>query len=55
MKSNRWEYNDTYILERGDITVIAAPATQVSIKIVHHLLNVSQILMEQQLMMLKIV
>ena len=43
----------TYFLT-GDITVAVAPATQVSFKIAHHLLNVSQKLMEQQQMMLKI-
>ena len=34
-----------------DINVTAAPATQYYLKIVHHLLNVSQELMELQQMM----
>ena len=32
LKSNLCDYNDTYILVRGDITVTAAPATQISFK-----------------------
>ena len=32
LKSNLYDYNDVYILVRGDITVIAAPATQISFK-----------------------
>ena len=32
MKSNHCDYNDAYILVRGDITVTAAPATQVAFK-----------------------
>ena len=32
LKSNRCDYNNVYILVRGDITVTAAPATQVSFK-----------------------
>ena len=32
LKSNLCDYNNTYILVRGDITVMAAPATQVSFK-----------------------
>ena len=48
MKSNIWYYNDAYILLNGDVTITAAPTTQVSFKIVHHLLNVPQKLMEQQ-------
>ena len=32
LKSNLYDYNNVYILVRGDITVIAAPATQVSFK-----------------------
>ena len=43
LKSNLCDYNDAYILVRGDIIVIAAPATQV-----HHLLNASQKSMKQQ-------
>ena len=31
-KSNLCGYNDTYILVRGDITVVAAPTTQVAFK-----------------------
>ena len=30
LKSNFWDHNDASILVRGDITVTAAPATQVS-------------------------
>ena len=47
-KSNLCDYNDAYILVRGGITVTAAPATQVSCNNSHHLLNISQKLMEQQ-------
>ena len=47
-KSNLCDYNDAYILVRGGITVTAAPATQVSCNNLHHLLNISQKLMEQQ-------
>ena len=32
LKSNLCDYSDAYILIRGDITVIAAPATQVAFK-----------------------
>ena len=32
MKSNISDYNDAYILETGDITVVAATATQVAFK-----------------------
>ena len=32
LKSNLCNYSDAYILVNGDITVIAAPATQVSFK-----------------------
>ena len=32
LKSNLCDFNDAYILVRGDITVIAVPATQVSFK-----------------------
>ena len=32
LKSNLCDYNDAYILVRGDITVIAAPTTQVAFK-----------------------
>ena len=32
LKSNLYNHNDAYILERGDITVKAAPATQVAFK-----------------------
>ena len=33
LKSNLCDYNDAYILVRGDITVVAVPATQVAFKI----------------------
>ena len=32
LKSNLCDYNDAYILVRGDITVVAAPATQLAFK-----------------------
>ena len=32
LKSNLCDYNDVHILVRGDITVTAAPATQVAFK-----------------------
>ena len=32
VKSNLCDYKDAYILVRGDITVVAAPATQVAFK-----------------------
>ena len=32
LKSNLCDYSDAYILVRGDITVVAAPATQVACK-----------------------
>ena len=32
LKSNLCDYNDAYILVRGEITVVAAPATQVAFK-----------------------
>ena len=48
LKSNLCDYNDAYILVTGDINVVAAPATQVAFKIVHHLLNMSQKLMKEQ-------
>ena len=47
-KSNLCDYNDAYILVRGDITVTASPQIQVAFKIAHHLLNVSQKWMQQQ-------
>ena len=46
-KSNICDYN-VYILVRGDITVIAVPATQVSFKNYAPFTNVSQKLKEQQ-------
>ena len=48
LKSNICDCNEPEILLKGDVTVTAAPSTQVLLKIVHHLLNVSQKLMEQQ-------
>ena len=48
LKSNLCDYKDAYILVSGDIAVIAAPATQLLFKIVHHVLNVSQNLIEKQ-------
>ena len=32
LKSNLYDYNDTYILVRGDITIIGHQATQVAFK-----------------------
>ena len=46
-KSNICDYN-IYILVRGDITVIAVPATQISFKNYAPFTNVSQKLKEQQ-------
>ena len=51
-KSNICDY--VYILVRGDINVIAVPATQVSFKNYAPFTNVSQKLMEQKEMILKI-
>ena len=48
LKSNLCDYNDAYILVRGDITIIVHNVTQVALQIVHHSLSVSQKLMEQQ-------
>ena len=42
LKSNLCDYNDAYIFVRGDITITGAGETQVVLKIVHHILNVSQ-------------
>ena len=48
LKSNLCDYNDAYILVRGDITLIEYNGIQVAFKIVHHSLNVSQKCMDQQ-------
>ena len=48
LKSSLCEYNDSYILVRGDITVTAASETQIAFSNCSHLLNVSQKLMAQQ-------
>ena len=48
LKSNLYDYNDAYILVRGNITIVRHQITQLAFKIVHHLLNVSQKLREQQ-------
>ena len=48
LKCNLCDYDDSYILIRGDITIIGDQLTQVALKIVHHLLNVLQKLIEQQ-------
>ena len=48
LKSNLCDYNDAYILVRGDITLIEYNGIQVVFKIVHHSLNVSQKFMDQQ-------
>ena len=47
LKSNFCNCNDACILVRGDIANIGYQSTQAAFKIVHHLLNVSQKLMEQ--------
>ena len=52
LKRNLCDYNDTYNLVRCYITVTVAPAIQVSFK--NCATNVSQKLMEQKQMMLKI-
>ena len=56
LKSNLCDYNDVYILLRGDITTYGRilPTEVAHSKIVDHLLSVSQKLMEQQHMTLKI-
>ena len=48
-KSNLFDYSDGYILVRVGISIIGCnnPA-EWHVKIVHHLLNVSQKLMEQK-------
>ena len=48
LKSNLCDYNDAYILVRGDITVQHLVRHKQHLKIVHNLLNVSQKLIEQQ-------
>ena len=48
LKSNLCDYNDAYILVRGDMTLIEYNGIQVAFKIVHHSLNVSQKFMDQQ-------
>ena len=51
LKSNLCDYNDykdAYIFVRSDITVTAAPATQVAFKNCPSFTNVSQKLMTQQ-------
>ena len=51
LKSNFCDYNNAYILVRGDLLQLLQH--KYHSKIGHHLLNVSQNLMEQQQMMLK--
>ena len=46
LKSNFFDYNDAYILARGDL--LQLPQHKYHSKIGQHLLNVSQNLMEQQ-------
>ena len=54
LKSNLYDYNDAYVLVRGDIIITAHNnPSLVAFKIEHHLLSVSQKLMEQQHMTLK--
>ena len=48
LKSNLCDYKGAYILVRGDIPFIGHQETQLGFKIAHHLLNLSQKLMEQQ-------
>ena len=52
-KFNFCDYNDAYILVRGDITIIRHQVTQVAFKNCAPFTNVSQKLMEQRWMMLK--
>ena len=52
-KFNFCDYNDAYILVRGDITIIRHQVTQVAFKNYAPFTNVSQKLMEQRWMMLK--
>ena len=52
LKSNLCDYNDAYILVKGDTTIIGHPVTQVAFK--NCPLNVSQKLIQQQKIMLKI-
>ena len=55
LKFNLCDYNDVYILVKGDIvTTTHNTPTPVAFKNCAHSLNVSQKLMEQQLTMLKI-
>ena len=55
LECNICDYNAIYNIIRRDITIIGCNgATQVSLKIAHHVLSVSQKLIEQQYMMLKI-
>ena len=48
LKSNRWDFNDAYILVRDDITIKGHEVTRVAFKLVNPLLDVSQKLMEKQ-------
>ena len=50
LKSNLCGYIDSYILSTGDITVVAASATQVALKyiLIKYILNTYRKLMEQQ-------
>ena len=48
LKSNLCDCLDGYILVRSDFNIIGHQATQVAFKKVHHLLKVSQKMMEQQ-------
>ena len=55
LKSNLCDYNDTYILGKSDIVTKAhIISTQVAFKYCAPFINVSQKLMEQRQMMLKI-
>ena len=54
LKFNLCDYNDAYILLRGDITVTVAPQIQVAFKNCAPLIKCISKLMEQQHMMLKI-
>ena len=48
LKSNLCNYKDVYISVKGNINSVGNQETQIAFKIVQHLLNVSQKLMEQQ-------
>ena len=54
LKFNHCDCNVVYILVKCDIRIIGYNVNQTESKILHHLLNVSQELIEQKSMILKI-